>query len=371
MSKFGVLALHRRVRNAIAVFALAALGLVGVAAPAGAAAPPVAERRLTVMTQNLYLGANLEPLFGKSGIDLIIAAGNVYSHVLQVDFPARARSIARSIVAKKADIVGLQEVSLWQTAPISDPTDLQPTVDYLTILLDALADRGGHYRAVVTNVNFGAALPINFTTIASLTMRDVILVRTDAADAELKVSNPSPHNFEAELVVPIAGGTVSVPRGWSTIDVKFRGKSFRFANTHLEAFHPLVRAAQAQELATALVGSPMPVILTGDLNSLPADVSGSYAILTAAGFADAWTVAMGSDPGNTSGQPDDLDCTLPSTIDHRIDYVLYRGGPFVQAVSGTGDVVGEETSDCTTGTTPPLWPSDHAGVAVTMHVAFP
>ena len=358
-----------RVRAGIATAALA-VALVAAAAVPADAAPAVAERRATVASYNLYLGADLQPLFGKSGSELVLAAAQVYAHVLQVDFPARARVIARNIVAHDADIVGLQEVALWQTAPLSATPQFQPTVDYLAILLDALEDAGVRYEAVVTNVNFGAALPISATTLASLSMRDVIIVRADTPASVMKTSNPSPHNFATELEVPIAGGTIAVPRGWSTIDVKFRGKWFRFANTHLEAFHPLVRAAQAQELAGALVASPYPVILTGDLNSVPSDATGSYAILQAAGFSDAWTDAMGADPGFTSGQPDDLDCTLPSTIDHRIDYVMYRGSSLA-AVADSGEVIGEEPADCTTGTTPPLWPSDHAGVVVTMHIAAP
>ena len=34
------------------------------------------------------------------------------------------------------------------------------------------------------------------------------------------------------------------------IDAKIGERTYRFANTHLEAFHPIVRNAQAQELMT-------------------------------------------------------------------------------------------------------------------------
>ena len=44
-------------------------------------------------TQNLYLGANLTPLF-TPGVNFATAAAAVLSHVKQADFPARAAKIA-------------------------------------------------------------------------------------------------------------------------------------------------------------------------------------------------------------------------------------------------------------------------------------
>ncbi len=44
---------------------------------------------------------------------------------------------------------------------------------------------------------------------------------------------------------------------------------FRFVNTHLEAFHPLIRQAQAIELVApgGPATSTLPVVLVGDINS--------------------------------------------------------------------------------------------------------
>lgn len=322
------------------------------------------------MTQNLYLGANLQPLFGKSGADLINEAAKAYAHVVQTNFPARAQAIAREIVQKSPDLVALQEVALWQTGP--DPQHLQPGYDFLAILLQALADQGASYQAVAVNVNVSAALPIklDLSEWASFTDRDAIIARSDLPVSQLKASDPTSQNFQAAITVPIGGQNLRVPRGSSTIDVKYRGKSYLFADTHLEAYSSEVRDLQAEELAGALLAQPLPVVLAGDINSLPDNLSGPYGILARAGFVDSWTQSMDGDPGNTAGQPDDLNCLLPSQIDHRVDYVLHDDDPYVDAVAGKGDIVGEEHSDCT-NTDPPLWPSDHAGVSLVLHIASP
>jgi endonuclease/exonuclease/phosphatase (EEP) superfamily protein YafD len=334
--------------------------------PAWASPPQHAQRHLTVATYNLYLGADLTPLFSASTPqELIQRAGQVYANVVKTDFPSRAEAIAGLLAANPPDVAGLQEVSLWETGPIGGP--LSPSYDFLELLLAALARHGLTYRPVATNVNFTSdPTPISATTVARLTDRDVIIARAGLPSSRLKVSNPESRNFTATLVIPsaIPGLSFRVPRGWSAVDVKLRGKTVRFVNTHLEAFSATVRNQQARELAAALGGSASSVVLVGDLNSEPDDTVGAYGTFAAAGYVDAWVVARGPEGGFTAGQAELLD-NVPSKLDHRIDYVLYqpRG---VEAVAV--EVLGEELDDRTpTG----LWPSDHAGVVATLHLAHP
>jgi endonuclease/exonuclease/phosphatase family metal-dependent hydrolase len=180
------------------------------------------------------------------------------------------------------------------------------------------------------------------------------------------VSNPESHNFTATLVIPsaIPGPSFRVPRGWSAVEVKVRGKTVRFVNTHLEAFSVAVRNQQARELTTALAGSAPPVVLAGDLNSAPDDSAGAYGTFAAAGYVDAWVVVHGPAGGFTAGQSELLD-NVPFKLNHRVDYVLYqpRG---VEAVAA--EVIGKELEDRTAAG---LWPSDHAGVVATLHLAPP
>jgi endonuclease/exonuclease/phosphatase family metal-dependent hydrolase len=352
--------------------AVAAVFLVVLATPAvaGATAPPQAGRRFEAVTYNLYLGADLGPLFtAPPGPDLVAAAAQVYNQMVQTNFPERAEGIAREIVEAAPTVIGLQEVALWQTAPLSNPAALTPTYDFLEILLGELEERGANYEPVpgATNVNFGGALPISSTTLASFTDFDVILARGDLPASQLKVSNPMSDTFQAKLPLSIGAQPIEVPRGWSSVDVKFRGKSYRFVNTHLEAFSQVIRTLQAQELVASLADSPLAVVLAGDLNTLRGDLADAYGIFVAAGFADTWVETMPGDPGHTAGQAADL-MNFPSLLDHTVDYVMHDEDPYLDGVTGGGEIIGEEDADRTPSG---LWPSDHAGVSVTLHIAAP
>jgi len=115
------------------------------------------------------------------------------------------------------------------------------------------------YRAAATNWNFSGQLPVSFTEQARFSDRDVIIVRDDLPASRLRTSNPQADTFATQLVIPTAipGLNFRVPRGWSTVDATVRGKTFRFANTHLEAFGPTaIRNAQAQERSSASRRNP-------------------------------------------------------------------------------------------------------------------
>jgi hypothetical protein len=343
------------------------VALVAAPKPAPAARPEHAEREFSVMTYNVYLGADISRPIGQSGSALIEASAATFGEMQQTNFPERAEAIADLIVDHEPFMIGLQEVAHWETAPLADPASGTTVVDFLPVLIDALADRGALYEAVAVNTNFVGELPISLSTLARLTMRDVILARADLPTSQLKISNPTSQNFEASLSVPVGDALVEVLRGWSTVDVKLRGKTYRFANTHLEAFSPAIRALQANELAAALAESPHPVVLVGDLNSLRGTAGDSHDILVGEGYADAWTAAMGNAPGFTAGQASDLR-NVPSALTHTVDYILYTDDGSIVAVPGSGHVVGDELEDRTPSG---LWPSDHAGIVATLRIARP
>jgi endonuclease/exonuclease/phosphatase family metal-dependent hydrolase len=354
----------RRCARSVAV--LATIGaLLTVAAPATADTPPAqAERRLRVATYNLYLGADLTPLFGKTGADLVAAAAEAWAHVQATDFGERAEAIADLIVEEQPHLVGLQEVSLWQTAPLTNPGALTTRYDFLQILLDELAERGASYEAAAVNAHFSGYLPVSADTLVRWTQRNAIIARTDLDEETLVVTNARQGNFAAALPLTLGGQQITFPRGWTSVDVQFRGKWTRFANTHLEAYSDVIRKLQAHELVGILAASPHPVIVVGDLNSHRDFPGDSWQILTAAGYTDVWTETMPGVPGYTASFGDDL-MGPPSELDHTVDYVLRSTGSTLDGVDGLGEVIGDEIEDRTLSG---LWPSDHAGVVGTVRI---
>jgi hypothetical protein len=54
----------------------------------------------------------------------------------------------------------------------------------------------------------------------------------------------------------------------------------------------------------------------------------------------------------------------PSEPDHTVDCVLRSTGGTLDGIDGIGEAVGDKLQDQTTG----WWPSDHAGVFVTVQI---
>jgi Endonuclease/Exonuclease/phosphatase family len=335
------------------------------------------------MTRNVYLGANLLPAIAAPNLGAFVAAnGQILREVNANDFPTRAKGLAREIFQARPDLVGLQEVALWRTAPPSlaplstGPSATTVRYDYLQLLLDQLnKGPGKQYSVVVSQNEFDLEAPADENGKAGdgpggpladaeingrLTMRDVILAREGAG---VQTWNQQSANFATVLPVKILGATVPILRGWTATDAKARGSHpFRFVNTHLEAFEPNVRAAQAGELVApgGPATSSLPVVLLGDLNSDDDTVSGAdrlaYEVLLGAGMVE-----------RSTAKP--LSCCLESSLlaekaakeagagvadfDHQVDHVMTRDPAEVtlqaSAVTGLFPVNG-------------FWSSDHAGV---------
>jgi endonuclease/exonuclease/phosphatase family metal-dependent hydrolase len=331
------------------------------------------------MTRNLYLGADLTPAILAPTLPAFVAAnGQILREVTANNFPLRAEGLADEILEAEPDLVGLQEVALWRTAPPSltpvvtgVPTATTVRYDYLQELLAELNQGKTRYEVVVVQNEFDLEAPADENGVPNdgpnpliadaeingrLTMRDVILARHGAG---VQVKNPQSANFATNLVVPVAGVPVTVKRGWTATDAKVRGSGwFRFVNTHLEAFQPLIRQAQAAELVapTGPATSELPVVLLGDLNSDDDTVEGpdrlAYETLLAAGMVERSTASP-------------LSCCLDSSLlevgkggseadfDHQVDHIMTRDPAEVtlksSSVSGIQPVNG-------------FWNSDHAGI---------
>lgn len=322
------------------------------------------DRELTIMTQNIYQGTELEhSIAATTPQEFVAGATQDFLMMRQTDFSARAGAMVKGIAANEPDLIGLQEVALWRSGPHTTPATPATSVeqDFLRILLDTLAAHDLHYSTVSSINNFDVQGPALLSTVGltdvRLTDRDVILARIDESGAEVKPLNSQAANYATNLVLPTVAGPIVVLEGWASIDVKYRGQTIRFITTHLDANVPQIRLAQARELLSGPANTDLPVVVAGDMNTTSS--TGTYAAITAAGFRDVWAQLHPADDGFTCCQ------TLPaitnsiSTLFQRVDLFLVRG----DLEAGSISRVGADPSDRTLSG---LWPSDHAGLAATV-----
>ena len=345
--------------------------------------PSPGARGLTVMTRNLYLGADIFAVVEGDPRGIPLRVTQAWQHIQAMSFPERAQRIAEEIAAASPHLVGLQEVPLYRVGgnvALGGPTPAtMVALDYLATLQSALAARGQCYRVAASNLLTDVELP---AVVAAgpppvlsdirYTDRDVVLARCDVPTSDARSGI-----YEARLVFTVTP-TMRIPalRGWASTLATVGGVTYRFADTHLETDgSPAIQVAQAGELLATLATESRPVVLVCDCNSA-ADGSqtATYGLLTGAGgFDDAWLEAHPTEPGLTSSLPDPS--FLPGTslvtepqLRTRIDLVLARYGfgaaPAAGIVGGVhADVVGADAADRTPSG---LWPSDHAGVVATL-----
>ncbi|HET9021257.1 MAG TPA: hypothetical protein VFN34_05190 [Ornithinibacter sp.] len=381
--------LPARAALAASVSTLVALPMSGIAQ----AAPTPPAKPVTVMTRNLYLGADINrPVeaalaaqdAGATGPQIVqvlaVATDATRAIVDATAFPTRSKLLAREIAGARPDLVGLQEVALWRSGPLElDKVGLPnaETVDYdfLEILLDDLAAAGTPYAAAIVGERADVESP-SFTRTGGnprdvrLTMHDVILTRVGSS---VRVTGDHDQIFDRNLPVTIAGVEMNFSRGYQWVDVRAGNATFRLVNTHLEAFSSDLALAQAVQMVGQATASDRTTVIVCDCNSDPlldtvkpidhVPHKAPYEFITGpGGYTDQWLEWASAEEGWTSGLSELVNDPTPAGFDHRIDMV------FGHTLDGRildvdrGDVTGNELSDRdpTTG----LWPSDHAGVVL-------
>jgi endonuclease/exonuclease/phosphatase family metal-dependent hydrolase len=326
------------------------------------------------MTQNVFIGADLDLILTEpdlpTGVTLFLQA------VQDTDFSERAEALADEIQRRRPDLIGLQEVALFEFIVPYPPTVIT-YLDYKEILLAALRARNLDYEAVVTADNTTVTFPLLDGRLIQFTDRDVILVqkKVTVSDTDTEVAT-----FETLRPFPPPFIGMFVTRGYAAIDATVRGKTYRFVNTHLEneGDFPYIQDDQAEELIGHLESEEFPIILVGDFNSGPSieqpipRIGSPYDQLVAAGYIDAWAERKGSraqsgDSGFTCCQDKGLLNDI-SELDKRIDLIWIHphGLPIgVNAALARTTVEGDDPKEKTPSG---LWPSDHAGVAAKMNV---
>lgn len=381
---------HPRLRLAAPVLLGAALVVLALLVAGQATAKPKAAKpkptNVKVMTRNIYLGADLTPAIEAKGVSQFVeATGEILRQVTANDFPVRAKGLAKEILEKEPDLVGLQEVAEWRTGPPSLETLLggskphAETVryDYLTELLAQLNKGKKRYRAAVVEPEFDFEAPADENGVPGdgpnslianaeingrLTMRDVILAKVGD---EVKTSHPTKGHYKSLYSVEISGAKVTVTRGWVAVDATVNGSvPFHFVDTHLESFDPQtvvpsIRAQQAAELVAP--GGPatsrLPVILVGDMNSdtktavQPGDGQ-AYEALVKGGMRERSTY-------------EPLGCCLETALlpvsgggsasqfNHKVDHIMTSDPKQIKLVKSS--VTGRKPTNG-------FWDSDHAGL---------
>lgn len=339
----------------------------------------LANERFTVLTRNVYLGADVGPVFEVDFTDpiaVIQASASVWAEVQSTRFAERAVALVEEIEEHRPQLIGLQEVARFITLDAGfNPTG---SLDFLAILEAEMADRGLGYQMIATQENTHVTLPVAFdfeafvvTEYVDFTDRDVVFARSDVS-----ITYTEQANYAADFTVTEG---VTLKRGWIRVDTEHRGETYHFVNTHLEGqSRAEVQAAQVAELLNeVMAGLTGVTVLVGDLNSDAAAGPGSpswtpsYDELISRGFVDTWEQSNPSshESGYTCCNASDL-TNLRSSFDQRIDFVLIRADheALAERLMGSvhAEVLGEETEDLTTGG---LWPSDHGGVLAGVRLA--
>ena len=322
---------------------------------------------LVVMTYNVNEGTDfLQVLSATTTMQFLLGVGQIVTQVQGTNPPERMQAVAAQILAAKPTLVSLQEVDQWYLGTFNPFTGACGTMaleyDMVQELTNALAAQGGHYQIVeqVPEITLPATpglIPPSTFLCAAVTDNNVLLARTDLNPRSFQWSNPQSGQFAAFVPFTTPTGTVPITRSWASVDVQFHGSTFRFIDTHLESFVPIVREAQGAELRAGPANTPLPVIVAMDSNAqaFPLPQDPTYSDFMAAGYSDVWQGLFRSAPGLTCCQSES-DNNPVSQLYQRIDLILTLGNVEGQNIALFGADPGTRTPDG-------LWPSDHAGVA--------
>ena len=337
--------------------------------------------QVTVMSRNVYLGADVDPLITallevEAGVPgaadtLPALADAAWAEVKATDFPARAKVIAGEIAGQQADVVGLQEAALWRTGLTAPATDVR--YDFVELVRAELANLGLSYQVADEVQDTDAELPLTDGTLVRFTDRDAILVRADVA-----TSDPRHGNYLTRVPLTTASGPmgteISILRGWTSVEVQKDGVRFRVYETHLEVENPPLnyfQAGQAAELAQILTAEPLPTIVLGDFNSdgsqtNPVSSTPTYPLMRDIGFGDPWADLHPGDVGYTYCGATDPTFIALDPCDARLDHNFYRGG-FVPLVSTEVPL----TNTAYTSAGIYIYPSDHKAMATRFEITVP
>ena len=378
----------------------AGLALAPALAPAASAGAAASD--LTVLSRNLYLGADVAEAL-KLMPDVPAAAQFMWDQVQQTNFSARVPALAAEAVAASPGAIALQEATTWVCTV--DPSRAPVTVfDFTRQFLDATAAAGTAYVLAESDGSIafspGYAIdPIVGATLVTDPARFQPMFGTDAASCGLRIADAllvrgdlaanvtAAGSVTYPTTTPVIPGFITVQRGYAWADLTVGTTSVRLVATHLESLWksgevpPAV--VQSRELVADLTTHTGPLVVIGDFNNDPRDPRpagtpnpggqpeaspgcpdrscNSYWSMIDAGFTDAGPDAL--DPVNftwgasatLAGPAADrvqagLTMGNPIGFTDRLDYVFTRGDITVDSARLVGDAwpIGPDTWTCST-----------------------
>lgn len=323
---------------------------------------------VSVLTRNIYLGADIAPITQLPSSEVPFAVAARWEDVHATVFETRAQALADEVAATEPHLIGLQEVSTWRTQSPGDyvlgqraPNATTIAYDYLALFLAALEERGLDYQVAALSPTSDVEMPA-YTGVGSPPFMDirwsdavVVLVR---ADVEV---------LQSFAVRYVAGGAAQ-KAGLAAVRVRVGRRELTFVTTHL--MHGDVQAQQAAELLDWIGGQPDPIILVGDFNTAanpgaPAEEhTATYGMLLGAGFTDVWDRGNKPESGLTCCH-DELLVNESVALHTRKDLILLNQGLGRMVGAVQARVVGDDPA---VRADYGLWPSDHAGVFATIHL---
>ncbi len=318
-----------------------------------------------VMTRNVYVGTDVDVVLEAENItDIPLLVAAAFQTLQNTNFVERANTLAAEIEKTRPHLIGLQEMAkIMRQTPgdFLNPNSVAASdtiLNYFTILMNAIEAKGLNYKIAAWVKNADVELPMatGLTSYDDIRLvdHDVILVRDD-----VEFSDPISKNYVVNLPVDTTFD-IYIDRGYAAITAKIGSNSYRFVNTHLEAFDiDEIRLAQAAELAADFAGETLPVIAVGDFNTA-APGNSTYQYFLGQGYTDTWdhnTLTYNTN-GYTFGHQADLRNATPAFA-IRIDFVFLKS--VTTPTWGPGFVLGDELRDRTVSG---MWPSDHGGVAI-------
>lgn len=276
-----------RTRRLVTVAVAAAAATMS---PAAAAAQTDATVEVTVMTRNLYLGADVGPALALIP-DLAAAGQFLWDQMRITDFERRAPALAAEVAASRPHVIGLQEATTWRCADgiLGGSVVVH---DFLASFLAAtaaagepyvVAEAGGRpasnpgYRigplpglTVVEDPETFRPLFGRDSAACGFEIADVLLVREDLADDVLAAGTTEYGSSYA--IVP---WLFEIRRGYAWADVTIGSATVRFVTTHLESlWDPDAQnlgPEQARQLVADLGATEIPTVVMGDFNNDPRD----------------------------------------------------------------------------------------------------